>query len=268
MHTKETKEFTKAIPRLLFILCAAFIWTLAGNPEAMLHAAGKTAITLNVSKKTLVAGDSFKLKASIKDNAFKNHAISWKSSNGSVASVSQKGNVNAKKAGTAKITATVKGTAHKASCTVKVRQSQGAPADATKAHYANAGIEFDYPSDLKAKKSNGEDGGRTEFTDKDGSLVFWYEQGEKWRVDLGQDKAAYQKQLAERYPNAKIGTYAKETVNGQEMLKVSYWPDGETGGKVAEYLLTSEYAFFDFHFPGAGEDFAKELVGSVRFSKP
>ncbi len=46
--------------------------------------------------------------------------ISWKSSNKKVASVSSSGKVKAKKVGTAKITATVKGTDIKATCKVKV----------------------------------------------------------------------------------------------------------------------------------------------------
>lgn len=90
-------------------------------PEA---AAKKTAqkaksLSLNYKKKTLQVGGTLKLKAKLKPKKAK-AKIKWTSSNKKVATVNAKGKVKAKKKGTVKITAAVKGTKLKKSCKIKV----------------------------------------------------------------------------------------------------------------------------------------------------
>lgn len=138
--------------------------------------------------------------------------------------------------------------------------------DMPKSHFSNAGIEFDYPSDLNAEEKHGEDGIKQEFT-KDGTPVFWYEQGENWRIDMGWDKDAYQKVLENRYPNAIIDTYAKTTINNLEMIKVVFSPSGQdTGETYEEYIFVSQYAFYDFYFINAKDSFAEEVIASVNLT--
>ena len=60
-------------------------------------------VTINVNKITLTVGSSSRLTASILPGNTTNKSITWSSSNTSVATVDQNGNVTAKKAGTAKI---------------------------------------------------------------------------------------------------------------------------------------------------------------------
>ena len=77
-------------------------------------------IVLNHSTYKLQKGKSLKLKASFKPKKTTQKKITWKSSNKKVASVSKKGVVKARKLGTAKITAKVKGTKKKAVCKIQV----------------------------------------------------------------------------------------------------------------------------------------------------
>ena len=76
-----------------------------------------------MSKKSaiLFPNDKTTLKATVKGSAgFYNQGVTWKSSNTSVATVTSKGIVTAKKAGKATITATEKGGSKKATCAVTV----------------------------------------------------------------------------------------------------------------------------------------------------
>lgn len=100
---------------LFFIL---FITCLRNNINVC--AAEKTAIVLSSSTKNMIVGEYYTLAANIPKEIANNRKIQWKSSKSSVASVNQKGTVKAKKKGTAKITITIKGTTHKATCTVNV----------------------------------------------------------------------------------------------------------------------------------------------------
>lgn len=94
---------------VLLILGAAGMVALS---PAKAHAAAKPKIS--ATSKKVVKGQSFTLK--VKNASGKK--ISWKSSNKKVATVSKKGKVTAKKAGSATITATVAG--KKLTCKVKV----------------------------------------------------------------------------------------------------------------------------------------------------
>lgn len=121
MYTKQKRKPLKASANnFLFILCLTLLWHSFCNIRMEVCAAEKAAIELNVSNKKMIVGERFILKATITNKIAKNHNIQWKSSKNSVASVSQKGSVKAKKKGTAKITATIKGTSHKATCTIHV----------------------------------------------------------------------------------------------------------------------------------------------------
>ncbi len=83
-------------------------------------------IKLNHKSLTMYIGDSKTLKATTSLNG----KITWKSSNKKVASVSNKGKVKAKKAGTAVITAKIK--SKKVTCKITVKKSSGLQATAKK----------------------------------------------------------------------------------------------------------------------------------------
>ena len=84
-----------------------------GTPETV-----QAAVRLNSTKKTMVIGDTYKLK--IKGTS---KTVKWSSSNSRVATVSAKGVVKAKKTGTATITAKVGSNKYKCKITVKTQQS-------------------------------------------------------------------------------------------------------------------------------------------------
>lgn len=85
--------------------------------------AGKvTKVTLNKKTASLQEGEKLKLKATVKTKGKKpNKTVKWSTSNKNIATVSSKGEVTAKKAGTVKITAmSTDGTKKKATCTITV----------------------------------------------------------------------------------------------------------------------------------------------------
>ena len=83
-----------------------------------------TSIKLSKKSISLNKGKKYTLKASIAPKNAANKAVVWKSSNTKIASVSSKGVVTAKSAGTTTITATAKdGSRKKASCKVTIKGS-------------------------------------------------------------------------------------------------------------------------------------------------
>lgn len=79
-------------------------------------------VSLNVKKKTIAAGESYTLKATIKPSSMSDSKLTWTSSNKKVATVSSHGVVTAKKVGTATIT--VKSSnGKKATCKITVKAS-------------------------------------------------------------------------------------------------------------------------------------------------
>lgn len=78
-------------------------------------------VTMSKKSANMYPGQKSALKATVKGSAgFYNQGVYWKSSNTKVATVDSKGNVVAKGAGSATITATEKGGSKKATCAVKV----------------------------------------------------------------------------------------------------------------------------------------------------
>ena len=78
-------------------------------------------VTMSKKSANMYPGQKSALKATVKgQTGFYNQGVSWKSSNTKVATVDSKGNVVAKSAGSATITATEKGGSKKATCAVKV----------------------------------------------------------------------------------------------------------------------------------------------------
>lgn len=78
-------------------------------------------VTMSKKSAILFPNDKTTLKATVKGSAgFYNQGVTWKSSNTSVATVTSRGIVTAKKAGKATITATEKGGSKKATCAVTV----------------------------------------------------------------------------------------------------------------------------------------------------
>ena len=78
-------------------------------------------VTLSKKSANMYPGQKFALKATVKgQTGFYNQGVTWKSSNTKIATVDSKGNVTAKAAGSATITATERGGSKKATCAVKV----------------------------------------------------------------------------------------------------------------------------------------------------
>ena len=92
-----------------------------------------TKVKLNKTKSTMTVGNKQPLKATVTPKKASNKAVVWKSSNTKVATVSGKGVVKAKKAGTVTITATAKdGSGKKATCKITVKNKvKPAPAPVT-----------------------------------------------------------------------------------------------------------------------------------------
>lgn len=112
--------------RILAVLFAVVL--LAGQflPDYSVDAAKRK--RLNVKKLTLIAGKSKKLKVS----GIKANKVKWTSSKKSVASVSKKGKVKAKKAGKTVITASFAGGRLKCKVTVKKRKAGTRPVSTKK----------------------------------------------------------------------------------------------------------------------------------------
>ena len=79
-----------------------------------------SSVSLNVKKKTLAVDESYTLKATIKPSSMSDSKLTWSSSNKKVATVSSKGIVTAKKAGTTTITAK-SSNGKKATCKITVK---------------------------------------------------------------------------------------------------------------------------------------------------
>ena len=77
-------------------------------------------VELSMSTLNLLVGDKFELEANVKPSTAENKNVSWKSSNSSVASVSEYGVVTALKSGSTTITVTTEEGKFTSSCTVKV----------------------------------------------------------------------------------------------------------------------------------------------------
>ena len=86
-----------------------------------------TKVKLNKTKSTMTVGKKQTLKATVTPKKASSKAVVWKSSNTKVATVTSKGVVKAKKAGTVTITATAKdGSGKKAACKITVKKKKTA----------------------------------------------------------------------------------------------------------------------------------------------
>ena len=110
---KNTKKKVSLL--LMFVLIISILFHTNGNVEA----AGTKTIQLNKKSVTLKVGDKTTLKAK---NVPKGKKISWKSNKKTVASVTSKGVITAKKQGKAKITATIAKKQYSCSVTVKKKK--------------------------------------------------------------------------------------------------------------------------------------------------
>lgn len=115
----------KRIRKYVVFLMAFALFMQAGLSTSQAAAAKKAtkakSLSLNYKKKTIQAGKTLKLKATVKPKKAK-AKIKWASSNKKVATVSASGKVKAKKKGVAKITAAVKGTKLKKTCKITVKE--------------------------------------------------------------------------------------------------------------------------------------------------
>lgn len=104
---------------LVLILAVCIVLTQGISVMAAQKKPAQNSITLNKTTCKMEAGTSIKLKAKV-GKKLKGKTIRWSSSNSSVAAVSAKGKVTARKKGKAVITAKVSGTNKKAVCKVTV----------------------------------------------------------------------------------------------------------------------------------------------------
>ena len=124
----------KSKKRSLLWAVILFLVFAVASPASMTQVQAKKAVkaksvTLNRKNVTLEKGKKLKLKATVKPKKATQKKIVWSSGNKKVATVSSKGVVKAKKKGTAKITAKIKGTKKKAVCKVKVKEPAKKPAN-------------------------------------------------------------------------------------------------------------------------------------------
>lgn len=121
----EKRRKMKRIRKYVVFLMAFALFMQAGLSTSQAAAAKKAikakSLSLNYKKKTIQAGKTLKLKATVKPKKVK-AKIKWASSNKKVATVSANGKVKAKKKGVAKITAAVKGTKLKKTCKITVKE--------------------------------------------------------------------------------------------------------------------------------------------------
>lgn len=81
-----------------------------------------TSVKLNYSRKTIAAGKTYQLKATVSPSNASIKSVKWSSSNKDIATVNSKGLVTAKKGGTATITCTTTSGSKKAVCKITVTQ--------------------------------------------------------------------------------------------------------------------------------------------------
>ncbi len=118
------KNGVRRLAVVMTVLLFALSFTVGTYASDVNAGAKKTvkakSITLSKKSATVKKGKTLKLKATIKPKNATQKKITWSSSSKKVASVSSKGVVKGVKAGTAVITAKVKGTKLKASCKITV----------------------------------------------------------------------------------------------------------------------------------------------------
>ena len=102
-------------------------------------------LQLNYDKKTIYKGKSFTLKATVTPNGATNPKVTYESSNEKIVTVSSKGKVTGKKAGTAIITVTTKENGYKAFCVVTVKQN------VTKIKLNHSSYKLGYKKSIKLK---------------------------------------------------------------------------------------------------------------------
>lgn len=92
----------------LCIVVALAMAQVVSQPVEIQAAAKVTEITLNKKSTSMYVGQKITLKVAKVKPAKASKGVTWKSSNSEIATVSAKGKVTAKKAGTVKITAVSK----------------------------------------------------------------------------------------------------------------------------------------------------------------
>ena len=119
-----------------------------------------TSVTLNLSSKAVAVGDTFTLTATVKPDNASNKAVTWSSTNPSVASVTSSGFVEAKAAGKATIKATSKADPNMVgSCIVTVGDpTQGEVVDLGASETANCYIvsapgKYKFPATFKGNST-------------------------------------------------------------------------------------------------------------------
>lgn len=104
----------------LFLAVLMCMFALSANVSA----AESKGIKLNKSKITLTVNKSYTLKPTV--TGYSKYTIQWSTSDKEVVSIKKGGVITAKKAGTATITAKIKGTKYKATCKVTVKKATSA----------------------------------------------------------------------------------------------------------------------------------------------
>lgn len=106
--------------RIYLVLLAVLLgW---GCDDEVIDAGRVTGITLDITEKTVIAGDAFKLVATVYPENADNKEVKWRSSNEKIATVDANGNVTTLSEGEVRITAVTRDRALTARCVVTVQK--------------------------------------------------------------------------------------------------------------------------------------------------
>lgn len=152
--------------------------------------------------------------------------------------------------------------------TEETKDTENAEKAAVPSNYTNASITFDYPAEWSVAENQGEDGSYISFLDSAVSTepVFWFEQGEEWRVNLEATEADYQNSFMEMYQEIDHMELADVSIGGYDSKRVSFTHvrNGETY-KMIKYVTVVKYVSFAFtvSYPSALEKDYEEVMEAI-----
>lgn len=130
--------------------------------------------------------------------------------------------------------------------------------------YHNPSFELEYPDTWEIKEESGEDGNTVRFYDKKGEAVFWFEQGEAWRVDLNMTKENYKEILKESWQEVEIEELSEVKIDGYDAKKLIFTctVNGEKR-TITKYICVVGYAFFELNFMDSADATPVDSIAAV-----
>lgn len=130
--------------------------------------------------------------------------------------------------------------------------------------YHNPSFELEYPDTWEIKEESGEDGNTVRFYDEKGEAVFWFEQGEAWRVDLNTTKENYKEILTESWQEVEIEELSEVKVDGYDARKLIFTctVNGEKR-TITKYICVVGYAFFELNFMDSADATHVDSIAAV-----